>query len=34
MVKARLDGHMTVVSRRRFAIADEHDVADLHICAV
>ena len=29
-----LDGHMPVVRRQRFGVADERDVADLHIRAM
>jgi len=34
LVKAMLDGTMTVVRRQRFGIADVRDVADLHIRAM
>jgi nucleoside-diphosphate-sugar epimerase len=34
MIKAMLDGTMTVVPRQRFGIADVRDVADLHIRAM
>jgi nucleoside-diphosphate-sugar epimerase len=31
MIKAMLDGKMSVVPRQRFGVADVRDVADLHI---
>jgi dihydroflavonol-4-reductase len=34
LIKAMLDGTMTVVPRRRFGVADVRDVADLHIRAM
>src|SRR6266702_1789706 len=34
LVKAMLDGTMTVVRRQRFGVADVRDVADLHIRAM
>ena len=34
MIKAMLDGKMSVVPRQRFGVADVRDVADLHIRAM
>ena len=34
MIKAMLDGTMSVVPRQRFGVADVRDVADLHINAM
>lgn len=34
LIKAMLDGTMTVVPRQRFGVADVRDVADLHILAM
>lgn len=34
LIKAMLDGTMTVVPRQRFGVADVRDVADLHIRAM
>lgn len=34
LIKAMLDGHMPVVRRQRFGVADARDLADAHIRAI
>ncbi len=34
LIKAMLDGTLTIVPRQRFGVADVRDVADLHIRAM